>query len=148
MRKVKPNIFLVGVAELLSEGHSVKVRIDGMSMFPFIRGGEDEVELVPYKRNTVIPKGSGVFFRWKEQYMVHRLVKCAEGKFYMMGDGNLKQIEVVDEDGILGILQTIYRMDGSSVDCTEEQWRCRGLWWYRLRSIRRFLLPLFRRFCR
>lgn len=148
MRKVKPNIFLAGVAELLSEGHSVKIRIDGMSMFPFIKGGKDEVELVPYQRNTVIPKGSGVFFRWKEQYMVHRLVKLDGGKFYMMGDGNLKQIEKVDDEDILGILQTIFRQDGSCIDCTGKQWRCRGLWWYRLRSIRRFLLPLFRRFCR
>ena len=145
MKKVVPNIFLQEAARLLKDGKPVRLLIDGQSMFPFIRGGKDQVEIVPYDGASLLPLWSAVFFCWEGQYMIHRYVGTKDGKLLMMGDGNLVRIEVVEPTAVYGILSTIYHSDGSSQDCSDKTWLNRGKRWYRLRSIRRFLIPLLRR---
>ena len=77
--------------------------------------------------------------------MIHRYIGTKEGKLLMMGDGNLVRIEAVEPTAVFGILSTIYHPDGSAQDCSDNAWLSRGKWWYRLRSIRRFLIPLLKR---
>ena len=92
MRKiVVSNAFLEEVAVLLEEGQAVRVRIDGQSMFPFIKGGQDEVELVPYKIGSVLPLWSVAFFKWRGTYIVHRFVGMQNDLFCMMGDGRQQE---------------------------------------------------------
>lgn len=148
MRKVVfQNSFMEEIASLLREGQSVKIRVDGMSMFPFINGVSDEIELIPYDKETCsLELWQCVFFQWKGHYMVHRYVGDKEGMYCMMGDGNLAQVEMVGEKDVYGILGTIYRSDGSVQDCNDKRWLCKGKWWYRLRKLRRFLLLLYRIF--
>jgi len=143
-RQVVQNSFLEGVAALLAEGRPVRVRIDGRSMYPFIRGAKDEVELVPYQPGGSLPLWTCVFFRWRESYMVHRYIG-RDGEFFcFMGDGNLVQVEKIEESAIGGVLRTIYRPDGSEQDCMDSKWLRKGALWYRFRCFRRFLLPLYR----
>jgi len=144
--QVVQNRFLEGVAAILAEGRSVRVRIDGQSMYPFIRGAKDEVELVPYQQGSSLPLWTCVFFRWGESYVVHRYIGREDSLFCIMGDGNLVLVEKVEESAILGVLRTIYRPDGTVQDCRDPKWLRKGALWYRLRRFRRFLLPLFRRF--
>lgn len=149
MRKlVVSNAFLEEVAALLAEGQSVRVRIDGQSMYPFIVGGRDEVELVPYEPGDDQPMWSGVFFKWNGSYIVHRLIGKQEEYFCMMGDGNLAQVERVELKDVLGILQFIYRPDGSVQDCRDSSWLLKGKYWYKWRRFRRYLLPLYRAWLR
>lgn len=145
-RVVVQNCFLEGVAAVLQEGRSVRVRIDGMSMHPFIRGAKDEVELVPYHLGTSLSLWCGVFFRWKGDYVVHRYIGKEGHYFCFMGDGNLVQIEKVEETDILGVLSTIYHSDGTKQDCLTPKWLNQGALWYRFRRFRRFLLPFYRKF--
>ena len=145
-KQVVQNRFLEGVAAILAEGHSVRVRIDGQSMYPFIRGAKDEVELVPYQPGSNLPLWTCVFFRWGESYVVHRYIGREGSLFCIMGDGNLVQVEKVEESAIRGVLRTIYPPDGKVQDCRDPKWLRKGALWYRSRRIRRFLLPLFRIF--
>ena len=145
MKKVVPNIFLQEAAEILKSGQPVRLHIDGQSMYPFIRGGKDEVEVVPYDGVSALPLWCAAFYCWEGKYMIHRYIGTNEGKLLMMGDGNLVRIEAVDPTAVYGILSTIYHPDGSAQDCNEKAWLSRGKWWYRLRGIRRFLIPLLRR---
>ena len=86
---VLKNQFLASVADMLSEGKKVRIRIDGESMYPFIRGGKDEVELIPYTVSRHLQLGECIFYEWKGQYMIHRYIGRKEDKYLMMGDGNL-----------------------------------------------------------
>lgn len=142
---IMQNHFLAHVAIMLDEGRKVRVRIDGESMYPFIHGGKDEVELIPYNASRPLQIGECAFFEWKGHYMVHRYIGRKDGKFLMMGDGNLVQIEEVSPEAIKGILHTIYRANGKTQDCTDKRWLAKGMFWYRIRRIRRFILPLLRR---
>lgn len=144
-RQIVQNRFLEGVAAMLSEGQSVRVRIGGESMFPFIRGSKDEVELVPFQPGAPLLLWTCLFFKWGESYVVHRYVGKEGHLFCIMGDGNLFQVEKVEESDIIGVLRTIYRSDGTEQDCLDSRWLRWGALWYRLRKFRRFLLPLCRR---
>lgn len=143
--RIVHNKFLEEVATLVGEGSSVRVRINGSSMYPFIKGGKDEVELAPYHKGMILPLWTCVFFRWNDSYVIHRYIGKEKEYFCFMGDGNLAQVEKVKEKDILGILQTIYHHDGTEQNCFDPKWLNKGEIWYRCRKFRRFLLPLLRR---
>lgn len=140
------NAFLAEAANLLEQGKSVRIRIGGESMFPFIRGGEDEVEIVPYNSGHPLPLWSCVFYQWKGHYMIHRFIGRNEEKFRMMGDGNLLQVEEVAANDIKGILKVIYHHNGTCQDCLEGRWLRKGQYWYKLRKFRRMLIFIIRTF--
>lgn len=147
MKKITfQNSFLAETAALLKEGQSVRIRINGESMFPFIRGGQDVVEIIPYKSGEPIDRWSCVFYEWNGHYMIHRYIGCQKGKYQMMGDGNLIQIEEVEANKISGLLKAIHHPDGSTQDCSDPRWIRKAEYWYRLRKVRRFLIPLIRKF--
>ena len=145
MRKlVVPNSFLSEAAEALRAGQTVKLHIDGQSMYPFIHGGKDLVEVVPCPPEGELPLYCCPFYQWEGRYMIHRYIGREGDECLMLGDGNLVRIERVKRGDIIGLLRTIYRPDGTEQVCTEARWLRRAYWWVRLRPLRRFLLPLCR----
>lgn len=145
MRKlVVPNSFLSEAAEALRQGRAVKLHIDGQSMYPFIRGGIDLVEVVPCPPEGELPAWCCPFYQWEGKYMIHRYIGRDGDECLMLGDGNVARIERVKREDIIGLLQTIYRPDGTTLDCRDERWLKKAQWWYRLRPLRRWLLPVFK----
>ena len=146
MRKlVVGNEFLAEAAEALRQGKSVKARIDGWSMYPFIRGGKDLVELEPCDADSELPAWCCPFYCWEGHYMVHRYIGRDGDYCLMLGDGNLARVERVKRNDVLGLLRYIYRSDGFVQDCTDPRWLRWGALWYRLRPLRRFLFPVMKR---
>ena len=145
MRKlVVPNSFFSEAAEALREGHSVRLHVDGQSMYPFIHGGKDEIEVVPYDGKSPLEPWCCPFYQWGGNYMIHRFIGMNGDMCRMLGDGNIYRIEELPPKDIIGILRTIYHPDGSTQDCRDPRWIKKAIWWYRLRKLRRFLLPLLR----
>ena len=144
-RVVVPNRFLALAEEELRAGRSVRVQIDGESMYPFIRGGADEVEILPCPPEGELPAWCCPFYRWEGRYMIHRYIGTdADGRCLLFGDGNLVRRERVAREEIIGLLGRIYRPDGSVQDCTDPRWLRKGRIWYRLRGLRRVLIPVIR----
>lgn len=77
--------------------------------------------------------------------MVHRYIGRDGDYCLMLGDGNLARVERVKRNDVLGLLRYIYRSDGFVQDCTDPRWLRWGALWYRLRPLRRFLLPVMKR---
>lgn len=145
MRKlIVPNDFFAEAAEALRGGSSVRLHVDGQSMYPFIHGGSDEIEVVPYDGVTPPEPWCCPFYQWGGNYMIHRFIGMNGDKWQMLGDGNICRVEEVPQGEIIGILRTIYHPDGTTQDCRDKRWLRRAAWWYRLRRVRRFLIPLFR----
>lgn len=64
MRKITvSNDFFAGAAEALKQGQTVKLLIGGQSMYPFIRGGIDQVEVVPCPPEGELPKWCCLFYQ-------------------------------------------------------------------------------------
>lgn len=146
MRKlVVPNSFFNEAAIALRNGKSVRLHVDGQSMYPFIHGGKDEIEIVPYDGKTPLELWCCPFYQWGGNYMIHRYIGMKNGNCCMFGDGNVFRIEEVSPEEIIGILRFIYHPNGSVQDCRDKAWLKKAALWYRLRKVRRFLIPLFRK---
>ena len=146
MRKlVVPNSFFAEAADTLRNGQSVRLHVDGQSMYPFIHGGKDEIEVEPYDGKSPLQPWCCPFYQWGGNYMIHRFIGMKGNLCQMLGDGNVYRIEEVPPHEIIGLLRYIYHPDGSVQDCQEKRWLKKAVWWYRLRKVRRFLIPLFKK---
>lgn len=132
-----PNSFFDEAASQLKQGQTVRMNVLGESMYPFLHNG-DCITLIPYKGED-LPLYTGVFYKWNDRYMTHRLVKKDESTWHMLGDGNIYRIESLPQSEIIGVLTQCERPDGTIIDCTSKQWFRNGKLWYKARLLRRFL---------
>ena len=145
MRKITvSNNFFAEAADALKRGQTVKLLIGGQSMYPFIRGGIDLVEVIPFPAGDELPAWYCPFYQWQDRYMIHRYVGREGDEYLMQGDGNVLRIERVKREEIIGVLRYIYRPDGTRVDSYDKSWLKKAKWWYQLRFLRRWLLPTFK----
>ena len=143
---ILPNSFLEIAEEELRAGRSIRLLADGTSMYPFIRGGKDEVEIVPVKKDTEPEMFSCYLCKWQDRYIIHRLIG-KEGKDYIFqGDGNpASRIEKVNRENIIGLLIRIYSPGGDISDCRNPKWVRKGKIWFQLRKVRRIINAILRR---
>ena len=135
-RVVANEILLEDAAALMEEGREVTIRPLGFSMLPFIRGGKDSVRL---KKMPAVAVGDMLLVRLPgPTYVLHRLIGKEGDRLTLMGDGNLRGTEHCTEADVLGTVTAIER--GSRVVKPGN-----GLWWRRLRPLRRYILGIYRR---
>ena len=135
-RVVANEILLEDAAALMEEGREVTIRPLGFSMLPFIRGGKDSVRL---KKMPGVAVGDMLLVRLPgPTYVLHRLIGKEGDRLTLMGDGNLRGTEHCTEADVLGTVTAIER--GSRVVKPGN-----GLWWRRLRPLRRYILGIYRR---
>lgn len=75
---------------LVDEGIAVTFPVNGCSMLPFIVGGEESVVL---EKVDSLQVGDVVLANIQGHYVVHRIVKLRGENVWLMGDGNLQQLE-------------------------------------------------------
>lgn len=139
-----PNAYFEHVAHLLKEGKHVRLKVLGDSMFPLIRGGKDEIELIPKNEVKELKPFTALFYRWEGQYMIHRYIRKDNDEIVLLGDGNVYREERTKEEDILGVLKTIYRKE-KEIDCLSETWITQGKCWYKLLPVRKYLLYILKK---
>ena len=147
-RIILPNEFLSLAEENLKDGKSVKILADGPSMFPFIHGARDLVEIIPVRPDENPMLWEVYFFIHNGKYKIHRFVGREDDFFIMRGDGNLKISEKVKQKDIIGKLYRIHKPDGTVIDCTSKKWLRKGCTWNKLLPLRRYMLAAVRRLYR
>ncbi|MEW6109943.1 MAG: signal peptidase I [Nitrospirota bacterium] len=92
--------------EILSGGSSLRIRVTGKSMFPFLRGGEIlTIKKVP---SFSLRKGDLIFFKNIYGYpLLHRIIKIRESYdktfiFFTKGDALGSIDEPVEQNKVLG----------------------------------------------
>ena len=90
--------------ESLKEGKVVAIVPQGISMLPFIVGGEDQVFLLKKEKVEV---GDIVLVEYKGRSILHRVYAIDGERVVLMGDGNLEGMEEVTEEEILGTVVEI-----------------------------------------
>lgn len=135
-RVVANEILLEEAAALMEEGREVTIKPLGYSMLPFIRGGKDSVRM---KKMPSVAVGDMLLVRLPgPRYVLHRLIEAEGDKLTLMGDGNLVGTEHCTLRDVLGTVTAIER--GSRVYKPGN-----GLWWRRLKPLRRYILGIYRR---
>ena len=115
------NFLLVEMCERLKEGMEVTMLFGGCSMLPLINGEGDKIKLRPLADKEKCVPGEVYLFFYNNHYIIHRLLKIRDGVHVFRGD-NCYSNEEVPREQVLAKLMTIYRPDGSEVDCEGEWW--------------------------
>ncbi len=117
---------------LLAEGRSVRIRVQGDSMLPFLRNGQ-QVTIRPLRDGECI-RGAILFGLTDRGYVIHRAVGCDAATVTLMGDGNCRQRERTGRHLIFGCVES------------SRASRFAARLWYLARPARRVLLPLVKSF--
>lgn len=122
--------------ESLKEGKVVAIVPQGISMLPFIKGGESRVYLLKKEKVAV---GDIVLVDYQGRHLLHRVYAIDGERITLMGDGNLEGTELVTASEILGTVIEIVSSDG-------RHHKPKKAWlWRKLLPIRRYLLKVHRK---
>ena len=133
--RIIPNAELFAVArDMLLEGKSVRIAVNGESMLPFFRSGST-ITLRPLQEGD-IRKYNVVMADAGHAFVVHRIIEVNEEDVLLFGDGNIKRGERVKRQQIYG-----------AVDCSRIHIFFAKIWLW-MRPIRRYPLAIFRRVMR
>ena len=144
-KKIMPNEFLSLAEENLRNGKSVRILADGASMNPFIKGGKDISEIIPYPPDKELNLWEAYMFRHNGKYIIHRYIGKKEDKLIMMGDGNIALTEEIGREDVIGLLLKIHRPNGKIIEATGNKWIRKGRFWNKFLPLRRYLLAVYRR---
>lgn len=143
MERIPNEYFFKEVGQCLSSGLPVSFRVKGSSMTPLLRDGKEEVIVYPYE--TAAPKrGDVVLFRYRGNYVLHRIIGCSENGYTLQGDGVWASYEFCSRDDILGVVRQVVSPSGRRISTSSRAWRWRSIAWRGLGSFRRFALKLMR----
>ena len=125
-----------GLEQRLQEGKVVQLSPQGISMLPFIRGGEDRVLV---RKENKLEIGDIVLVKYGKNYILHRIYAINGKALVLMGDGNLQGNEHVEASEVLG---TVVEMVSPNGRCRKPN---KAWLWRHTLPIRKYLLKLHRK---
>lgn len=143
MKTLSNDIFFAQVESEIAAGRSVRFKVKGNSMYPFLRNGKDEVVLSPLQHDPKLL--DIVLFKYKGKHVLHRIIDIDSGIYTIQGDGIFSSFEQCTRDDIIGKVNFICKNGGKTRGI--ESFVCRqfSIWWFYFRFCRRLLLALIRR---
>lgn len=143
-RKIVPNdILLAEVAKIIAGGEKVVLLTKGQSMLPFIVGGRDSVELSPI--DTPILPNDILLAKIENpsRYVIHRVIGVDGGVVTLMGDGNIKGVEICYNDTAVARVTAIIKPKKTINPYSRREVFFLSLWRF-FKPFRRYLLKLIR----
>lgn len=106
---VRNDVFFTGVQEMLRQGKSVRIRVRGSSMLPFLRHNDNALLTPPEGKR--IRRGTVVVAQTDESGIVlHRICRIdRSGRITLLGDGNTHIFEHTDRSRIIAVVTRYYR---------------------------------------
>ena len=130
------------VEKALNNGESVRIRLVGQSMYPFLDSRTDIITISPVKRKN-LHVGDVVLAKINNAYVLHRLIDITNlGWCQMQGDAIVGKKDVVRIEDVIGILIMIERKEAQNINCSKFWWRFTGRCWITLRFCRKGLLKI------
>lgn len=144
MKQIPNDLFFAWVETEIAAGRSAQFRLKGVSMYPLIRGGKDEVVLRPCSAEELRPMDV-VLFRYKGQHLLHRIIRREGDRLLIQGDGSYVAQERCSTDAVIGKLQAVIRPSGRVVSVESWQWRFPSWFWRHMGVFRNPLLRILKR---
>ena len=129
--------------QLVEDGVSVTLPVNGGSMLPFIIGGWESVVL----HRPEQPKPGDVVLAWVDscRYVVHRIIRIDGDSVTLMGDGNLVGTERCSLNDIKAVATHVVDDKDRMRYLYSRRRKLAAKIWLRLRFMRRLLLAIYRR---
>lgn len=135
MKQIPNDLFFAWVETEIAQGRTVQFRLKGVSMFPLIRGGKDDVVLRPCSAEELRPMDV-VLFKYKGKHLLHRIIRREGDRLLIQGDGSYVAQEQCSVDAVIGKVQAIVRPSGKAVSVESWQWRLPSFVWRKLGVLR------------
>ena len=105
--KVDQEFFSATLSDSLSRGESVLLRVQGVSMLPWLREG-DKVRILPAAGRRLRRGDIALFWRAPNRPILHRVVRVfrAQGVCDCLGDSESGEPERVPVSTVIGIVET------------------------------------------
>lgn len=130
--------------ELLDKERQASFRVTGMSMWPFICHGRDQVILEACSGEQ-IKKGDIVLVSvCGKKYLLHRITRILPEGLETTGDGNCFRDGIFPRSFVKARVAYIIRKE-KKIDCSSRCWRCIFQCWMLLFPIRKQLLYALRK---
>ena len=129
----------IDIENTLLNGQSIQIKPEGYSMYPFIVPGRDEVIIEPV--GSYIPKRSDiVLYRRKQGILVlHRICKCTDQGFYMVGDNQTQVEGPIEYEQIKGLMTAVIRKN-KKIYVSSIFYALAGRLWLGLRPVRMYIV--------
>ena len=104
--RVDQNMFTATLAEVLAQGDAVLLRVQGVSMLPWLREGE-QVRILPAAGRRLRRGDIALFWREPRRPILHRVVKVrrGEGLYECRGDSESGTPERVPASAVIGLVE-------------------------------------------
>lgn len=128
MKRIPNEIFFDWVESEIAEGHSVRFRLKGQSMFPLLRNERDMVVLYPCREEELHPMDV-VLFRYQGKHILHRILRREGSRLYLRGDGSYIAKEECTTADVIGKVLDIIRPSGKVMSVDSWRWRLVSRMW-------------------
>lgn len=124
------------IETLLKSGQTIQLFPQGYSMYPLLVPGRDEVILSPLPKRP-LRRGDVALYRRDEGLLVlHRICRCKNDGYYMVGDNQVQIEGPLREDQMIGIMTGFVRK--GKLFSTDDLWyRIFSRIWLVMRPVRR-----------
>ena len=143
-KRLAPELLFAAVEEQLALGRKASFTVTGMSMWPFICHGRDQVIVASCDPNSLCVGDVILFQTPLGNYMLHRITALQPDSFETTGDGNCFRDGWFSRSCVRAKVETIIR-DRRTIDCAAPSWRFVFTVWRILFPVRKPLLRLCRR---
>ncbi len=127
------------IEKLLQEGNNIQIKPQGYSMYPVLVPGRDEAIIEPVGARK-LRRGDVVLYRRDPEVtggilVLHRIWKCKEAGYYMVGDNQTEIEGPLREEQIKGIMVGLVRK-GKYISVRNVPYRISTGGWLLLRPMR------------
>ena len=144
---ISSEVLFSAIQELLAENRQAVFTVTGMSMWPFLCHGRDQV-IVEKCDSTTLKTGDIILFQKPEgKYILHRITKIEDDLFETTGDGNCFRDGFFSFSCVKAKVVCLIRKD-KKIDCKSWIWKVVFQTWMLLFPIRKYLLKFLKNFSR
>lgn len=108
MKQIPNDLFFEWVESEIAQGRSVQIRLKGVSMYPLLREGKDEVILAACPSEELRPMDV-VLFRYHGVHVLHRIIRRDGEMLTMQGDGSFSARETCAVEDVIGRVTNVIR---------------------------------------
>ena len=141
MKQIPNDLFFAWVESEIEQGRSVQIRLKGVSMYPLLREGKDEVVLSACPVKDLLAMDL-VLFKYQSTHILHRVISRDGDMLVLRGDGSFRVTESCSVHDVIGRVEAVVRPSGKAISVKSWKWRLPSFLWCKMGIFRRPVLRM------
>ena len=139
---ISSKVLFPAIQELLAEGRQAAFTVTGMSMWPFLCHGRDQV-VVEACQPDMLRRGDIILLQtYLGNYLLHRITRKTGGGVVTTGDGNFFRDGEFPFSRIRAKVVSLVR-NGKVIECSGWKWKVMSQIWMALFPVRKWMFAVW-----